>query len=101
MKLQRPIWAVVPVKDTRHSKQRLAGILCARRRRLLALAMLDATLGALACVPEHVAAACARGIRPTVARLARIGLDIDTPEDLQLLADEWLERVWQPNRVAT
>jgi 2-phospho-L-lactate guanylyltransferase len=52
MKTERKICAVVPVKDTRHAKQRLADVLDAARRRELALAMLEDVLAALARVPE-------------------------------------------------
>src|SRR5262245_2545715 len=45
-------WAVVPVKETASAKQRLAGLLPARARRDLALAMLGDVLQALAGVSE-------------------------------------------------
>lgn len=49
----RPIiHAVVPVKDTRQAKQRLAGVLDRAQREELALAMLEDVLAALARVDE-------------------------------------------------
>jgi len=49
----RPIiHAVVPVKDTRQAKQRLAGVLDRAQRQELALAMLEDVLAALARVDE-------------------------------------------------
>jgi 2-phospho-L-lactate guanylyltransferase len=49
----RPIiHAVVPVKDTRQAKQRLAGVLSGAQRQELALAMLEDVLAALARVDE-------------------------------------------------
>jgi 2-phospho-L-lactate guanylyltransferase len=52
MSTQRKICAVVPVKETRQAKQRLAGVLGAARRQQLALAMLEDVLAALAQVTE-------------------------------------------------
>ena len=46
------IHAVVPVKDTRQAKQRLAGVLDRARRQELALAMLEDVLAVLARVDE-------------------------------------------------
>ncbi|MFM9850894.1 MAG: 2-phospho-L-lactate guanylyltransferase [Hyphomicrobiaceae bacterium] len=43
-------WIIVPVKDTRHSKQRLMASLDAHQRRSLALAMLEDVLSAIAPV---------------------------------------------------
>jgi 2-phospho-L-lactate guanylyltransferase len=49
----RPIFhAVVPVKDTRQAKQRLAGVLSGAQRQELALAMLEDVLAVLAKVEE-------------------------------------------------
>jgi 2-phospho-L-lactate guanylyltransferase len=48
----RIIYAVVPVKDTRHAKQRLAAVLSRAQRRELVLAMLEDVLAALAAVGE-------------------------------------------------
>ena len=42
------LWAVVPVKDLQHAKQRLAGVLDAAERRALFAAMLEDVLRALA-----------------------------------------------------
>jgi 2-phospho-L-lactate guanylyltransferase len=52
MKSSHQICAVVPVKDTRRAKQRLAGILPGARRQELALAMLEDVLATLARVRE-------------------------------------------------
>jgi 2-phospho-L-lactate guanylyltransferase len=46
--MDRPLWAVVPVKDLRHAKQRLAGVLSAAERHALFAAMLEDVLAALA-----------------------------------------------------
>jgi 2-phospho-L-lactate/phosphoenolpyruvate guanylyltransferase len=46
--MNRSLWAVVPVKDLQHAKQRLAGALDAAERRALFAAMLEDVLGALA-----------------------------------------------------
>ncbi len=46
------IHAVVPVKDTRHAKQRLAGVLSPAQRQELALAMLEDVLATLASVSD-------------------------------------------------
>jgi 2-phospho-L-lactate/phosphoenolpyruvate guanylyltransferase len=46
--MDRSLWAVVPVKDLRHAKQRLAGVLDAAERRSLFAAMLEDVLAALA-----------------------------------------------------
>ena len=49
----RPIiHAVVPVKDTRQAKQRLAGVLSGAQRQELALAMIEDVLAVLARVDE-------------------------------------------------
>jgi 2-phospho-L-lactate guanylyltransferase len=50
MSALRPIWAVVPVKDSAAAKQRLAGTLPAALRRALALAMAEDVLETLAAV---------------------------------------------------
>jgi 2-phospho-L-lactate guanylyltransferase len=52
MNARRTIHAVIPVKDTRHAKQRLAGVLSRAQRQELALAMLEDVLAALAPVGE-------------------------------------------------
>ena len=44
----KDIWAVVPVKDTRTAKQRLAGVMDQQTRTLLAHAMLEDVLSAIA-----------------------------------------------------
>jgi 2-phospho-L-lactate guanylyltransferase len=46
--MDRPLWAVVPVKDLQHAKQRLAAVLSAPERRGLFAAMLEDVLAALA-----------------------------------------------------
>jgi 2-phospho-L-lactate guanylyltransferase len=46
--MDRSPWAVVPVKDLQHAKQRLAGVLGAEERRGLFAAMLEDVLEALA-----------------------------------------------------
>jgi 2-phospho-L-lactate guanylyltransferase len=45
--MKRSLWAVVPVKDLRHAKQRLAGVLSADERQALFAAMLEDVLAAL------------------------------------------------------
>lgn len=50
-------WVIVPVKDTRHSKQRLMASLDAHQRRSLALIMLEDVLAAIA--PVRALARCA------------------------------------------
>ena len=45
-------WIIVPVKDTRHSKQRLMASLDAHQRRSLALVMLEDVLAAIAPVRD-------------------------------------------------
>lgn len=52
MTLAGGIWAVVPVKDTRAAKQRLAPSLSPGLRQSLALAMLEDVLAALARAPD-------------------------------------------------
>jgi 2-phospho-L-lactate guanylyltransferase len=49
---RRTIHAVVPMKDTRQAKQRLAGVIGPTQRQELALAMLEDVLAALAVAPE-------------------------------------------------
>lgn len=46
--MDRSLWAVVPVKDLQHAKQRLAGVLDAAERQALFAAMLEDVLAALA-----------------------------------------------------
>ncbi len=43
----RAIWAIIPVKDLSHAKQRLSGLLRSAERRALGLAMLEDVLAAL------------------------------------------------------
>jgi 2-phospho-L-lactate/phosphoenolpyruvate guanylyltransferase len=47
----RDIWAVVPVKETVHAKQRLANVLSPRVRQELAVAMFEDVMQALAAAP--------------------------------------------------
>jgi 2-phospho-L-lactate guanylyltransferase len=52
MKARRKICAVVPAKETRDAKQRLAGVLSGAQRQQLALAMFEDVLAVLASVRE-------------------------------------------------
>ena len=64
------IWTIVPVKDTRNAKQRLAGVLSAELRRLLALAMLEDVLDALGRV-QGMAGVILVTVDPEAQHLAR------------------------------
>ena len=50
--MTQTIWAVVPIKDFTHAKQRLSGLLAPAQRQELARTMATAVLAALADVPE-------------------------------------------------
>ena len=68
-------WIIVPVKDTRYSKQRLAERLTPVQRRKLALTMLEDVLDAVAPVQDEARLVLVT-IDPDVIRLAqRIGAD--------------------------
>jgi 2-phospho-L-lactate guanylyltransferase len=69
MNAPRKICAVVPVKDIRDAKQRLAGVLSPTRRQELALAMLEDVLAALAHVAE-LAGTLVVTIDPAAAAIA-------------------------------
>lgn len=47
-----PLWAIIPIKETRQAKQRLAGRLSSAERQQLAQAMIEDVLDALVDVPE-------------------------------------------------
>ncbi|MBM3596752.1 MAG: 2-phospho-L-lactate guanylyltransferase [Alphaproteobacteria bacterium] len=63
------IWAVIPVKELRNAKHRLAAALTPDQRRGLALAMVEDVLDALAAVQE-LAGIAVVSIDPDVARIA-------------------------------
>ena len=50
--MTQTIWAVMPIKDFAHAKQRLSGLLAPAQRQELARTMATAVLAALADVPE-------------------------------------------------
>lgn len=64
------LWIVIPVKDTRFSKQRLADMLSAGERQALAHAMLEDVLDAVAALREVVAVALVT-VDPFAMSLAR------------------------------
>jgi 2-phospho-L-lactate/phosphoenolpyruvate guanylyltransferase len=64
------VWAVIPVKDTREAKQRLAPLLSAALRQTLALAMLEDVLEAVSEV-KGLGGAILVTIDPQGERLAR------------------------------
>jgi 2-phospho-L-lactate guanylyltransferase len=69
MKARRKICAVVPVKETRDAKQRLAGVLSGAQRQQLALAMFEDVLAVLASVRE-LAGVLVVTIDPAAAAIA-------------------------------
>jgi 2-phospho-L-lactate guanylyltransferase len=64
------LWIVIPVKDTRFSKQRLADMLSAGERQALAHAMLEDVLDAVAALRDVVAVALVT-VDPFAVSLAR------------------------------
>ena len=72
----RPICAVVPVKDTRHAKQRLAGILDDVQRQQLAHAMLDDVLAALTATAQLSSIIVVTSDRVAIEIAARHGIEI-------------------------
>src|SRR5947208_7440269 len=63
------IWAVVPVKESRHAKQRLSRVLDAAARQQLALAMFEDVMDALAA-STHLSGILVPTIDPAAARIA-------------------------------
>jgi 2-phospho-L-lactate guanylyltransferase len=63
------VWAVVPIKETAHAKQRLAGALSARLRQELAAAMFEDVIRALAETPGLAGIAVVT-LDPTASGLA-------------------------------
>jgi 2-phospho-L-lactate guanylyltransferase len=70
MSRKHKLCAVVPVKETTQAKQRLAGELPAEARKILAYAMLEDVLAALAATPE-LAAILVVTVDESAAALAR------------------------------
>jgi 2-phospho-L-lactate guanylyltransferase len=64
------VWAVIPVKETKGAKQRLAPVLSAPLRQALALAMLEDVLGAVAGV-RGLGGAILVTVDPEAEKLAR------------------------------
>jgi 2-phospho-L-lactate guanylyltransferase len=72
------IWAVLPIKETRFAKQRLAQVFSQEFRRKLALAMFEDVMRAVAAVPELGGIAVVT-IDPAAAGIAiRLGAQIWT-----------------------
>ena len=68
-------WIIVPVKDTRYSKQRLAERLGPAQRQMLALTMLDDVLDAVAPVQNEARLVLVTVDPDVIARARRIGAD--------------------------
>ena len=64
------IWAVVPIKETRHAKQRLSGVIAADLRQRLAMAMAEDVLAALRA-SDRLAGIAVVTLDPEVSALAR------------------------------
>ncbi len=71
-------WIIVPVKDTRHSKQRLMASLDAHQRRTLALAMLEDVLSAIAPVRDRAPCAVVTVDPDAAAMAGRYGMRVLT-----------------------
>jgi 2-phospho-L-lactate/phosphoenolpyruvate guanylyltransferase len=71
-------WIIVPVKDTRQSKQRLMASLDAHQRRMLALAMLEDVLSAIAPVRDRVPCAIVTVDPDATAMAGRYGMRVLT-----------------------
>ena len=69
------IWAVVPVKETKGAKQRLASVLPPKQRQALALAMLEDVLAALAEAPGFAGIALVTLDRDATRLAARYGAE--------------------------
>jgi 2-phospho-L-lactate guanylyltransferase len=76
--LRRDVWAVVPIKETAFSKQRLANCLPPRLRQALALAMFEDVMQALAATPALAGIAVVT-LDPVATEIAhRWGADVWT-----------------------
>jgi 2-phospho-L-lactate guanylyltransferase len=71
-------WIIVPVKDTRQSKQRLMASLDAHQRRTLALAMLEDVLSAIAPVRDRARCAVVTVDPDAAAMAVRYGMRVLT-----------------------
>lgn len=71
-------WIIVPVKDTRHSKQRLMASLDAHQRRSLALVMLEDVLAAVAPVRDFARCAVVTTDPDATAMAERFGMRVLT-----------------------
>jgi 2-phospho-L-lactate/phosphoenolpyruvate guanylyltransferase len=71
-------WIIVPVKDTRHSKQRLMASLDAHQRRSLALVMLEDVLAAIAPVRDLARCAVVTTDPDATAMAERYGMRVLT-----------------------
>lgn len=100
----QPIWAIVPVKNLRSAKQRLAGLLDAIERQRLGLAMLEDVLKALAGA-KTLSGVVLVSSDPEACKLARTfnarilaegeepGLNPAVTRAANILAGEGIERV--------
>jgi len=70
------ITAVVPVKETKEAKQRLAGVLSSAQRQELALAMIEDVLATLAAVPQLARVLVVTIDPAAAATAARFGADV-------------------------
>ena len=122
MQIARKVCAVVPVKDARHAKARLAGVLSGAQRTQLAHAMLEDVLIALAATAadldsilvvtvdrraadiavrygaeptaEHADAGHTAAVRAAAQRLESCGVDLLTlPADIPLVQPEDIGRL--------
>ena len=64
------IWAVVPIKETQHAKQRLSGVIAANLRQRLAIAMAEDVLAALAA-SDRLGGIAVVTLDPEASALAR------------------------------
>lgn len=74
----RGVWAVVPVKETVHAKQRLSDVLSPRLRQELALAMFEDVMQALAAVSEFSGIAVVTCDQNATEIASRLGAEVWT-----------------------
>ncbi len=76
--MTQTIWAVVPIKDFAHAKQRLSGLLTPAQRQQLARTMATAVLTALADVPDLAGIAAVTVNAEAAALAQRFGARVIT-----------------------